>query len=351
MISELCSSINDFNLNEININTPDLTVEQVITQTHVKHNDIWNFRHRGDLFWSEKDNVVSLEGRVEFINKVSARILEIFPLKDTPITLVSLEAGGLLTEAYINERLVNLGYNNLSWRVIDFTYHKSYCQDVFREFKNSVNENIRVFTTEQAYFNKRIGDISLADGDKVQGKTVILNQCPPTIKSHVGYDSDCMLVKGWPLDHVDKANAIYVMIIQRGIKNLLTSVRDLLSGGQTLVAVNNMARCSLDKKGSCIIRCSPSDKGNFIQNKLQEIMASDYNTAKTAGKTLALSDIDKYCGDFLTCLSGSDLTGIKYYVSDCDVSRIKLYEHFNEGENSVIMASFDNDETSFGLQE
>ncbi|MCU1801578.1 MULTISPECIES: hypothetical protein [Pectobacterium] len=76
----------------------------------------------GDLSRIEDERGVSLNGRIDFINQVVSNVVNEMPSRDTPITFISLESGGLLTEFFIHDQLKKSGYDSLNWRVIDTGY-------------------------------------------------------------------------------------------------------------------------------------------------------------------------------------------------------------------------------------
>lgn len=105
------------------------------------------------------------------------------PLRDKPITLISLGSGGLLTESFINEKIKNSGYKDISWRIIEPDYQNNGYKLCREEVKKRVNDNIVAFTTEQKYLNKSLGHSVLAENDKNRGTVVVLAIDPPAILS------------------------------------------------------------------------------------------------------------------------------------------------------------------------
>ncbi|GKW40371.1 hypothetical protein PEC301879_02300 [Pectobacterium carotovorum subsp. carotovorum] len=95
-------------------------------KTNINHsnnrNTCCDSRHMGDLSRIEDERSVSLNGRIDFINQVVSNVVNEMPSRDTPITFISLESGGLLTEFFIHDKLKKSGYDSLNWRVIDTGY-------------------------------------------------------------------------------------------------------------------------------------------------------------------------------------------------------------------------------------
>jgi len=163
-----------------------LTTDYVMRDSNLRDTDSGcDARLIGNLSWIENEQVASLNSRIDFINKMTSHILEKIPLRDTPITLISLGSGGLLTEYFIHQQLENSGYQDINWRIIDSDYQNGGYENTRKEFREKVNGNVRAFTAEQAYLNKPLaeGDKKLAGNDRNRGAAVILAINPPTILS------------------------------------------------------------------------------------------------------------------------------------------------------------------------
>lgn len=228
-----------------------LTTDRVIKESYLKQDTLYNFRCMGHLSWIENEHIASLNGRIDFINKVASTIVETIPLRDTPITFISLGSGGLLTEYFINESLKNSGYKDLNWRIIDPDYQNNGYKQCRKEFKERINDNVMAFTTEQTYLNKPLGYGGLAENDKSRGATVVLSINPPTAladsSATVSYDPDCMLLGGMPVEDVRKANAIYLLVTQTDHKEMLNQVPHALSEGGKFFALDCALKCSINK--------------------------------------------------------------------------------------------------------
>lgn len=332
-----------------------LTTDRVIKESYLKQDMLYNFRFMGNLSWIENEHIASLNGRIDFINKVTSTIVETIPLKDTPITFISLGSGGLLTEYFINESLKNSGYKDLNWRIIDPDYQNNGYKQCRKEFKERVNDNVMAFTTEQTYLNKSLGHSGLAENDKNRGATVVLSINPPTAlagsSATVSYDPDCMLLGGMPVEDVRKANAIYLLVTQTDHKEMLNQVPHALSEGGKFFALDCALKCSINKQGNYEVSFSPSEKGRFIHNGTKPYLDSLRKISDLAQKKNELSDVDKVFDKYIEKLNNSGQSGIKFFVSDYDTSIIKLHDYFIDSNNKTLFASFDKNEISIERKE
>lgn len=332
-----------------------LTTDRVIKESYLKQDAPCNSRCMGHLSWVENEHIASLNGRIDFINKVTSNIVETIPLRDTSITLISLGSGGLLTETFINESLKNSGYKDLNWRIIDPDYQNNGYEQCRKEFKERVNGKVMAFTTEQTYLNKSIGHSGLAENDKNSGATVVLSIDPPTALSgssaEVSYDPDCMLLKGRPVEDVRKANGIYLLVTQTDYKEMLNQVPHALSEGGQVVALDCVLKCSINKKGNYEVSFSPSETGSFMNNGTKPYLDSLSKISDLSQKKIELSNVDKAFDKYIEKLNNSGQAGIKFFVSDYDTSIAKLYDYFIDSDNKTLFASFDKNQISFGRKE
>lgn len=333
-----------------------LTTDRVIQNSYLKQNDPCNSRFIGHLSWVENEHVASLNGRIDFINKMTSSIVETIPLRDTPITFISLGSGGLLTEFFINEQLKNSGYKDLNWRVIDPNYQNNGYEQCRKEFKERVgNNNVMAFTTEQTYLKKSLGHSGLAQNDKNRGATVVLSIDPPTAlsgsSSEVSYNPDCMILKGRPVEDVSKANGIYLLVTKTNYKDMLHQIPHALSEGRQLVALDCGLKCSINNQGNCEVNFSPSETGSFINNGTKPYLDSLSKIANQVQKKIELSNVDKSFDKYIEKLNGSGQSGIKFFVSDYDTSIVKLHDYFIDTNKKTLFASFDKNEISFERKE
>ncbi|QWA13665.1 hypothetical protein GTU79_14495 [Sodalis ligni] len=207
-----------------NVNMVPLTIKEILKMTSLRRGDTLNHRYMKHFSWVENEHS-SLNGRIEYINKTIAYIMKSIPLRESPVTLVSLGSGGLLTEWFIHQQLHKAGYRQLDWRVIDLDYQNGGYELCRKDFKvEAGNDNVKAFTTEQTYLSKSIGHGLLADIDKNQGPVVVLNISPPRAiadsSSAAVYDPDCMLIRGRPVEKAEKANGIYLLMASPEFKRI-----------------------------------------------------------------------------------------------------------------------------------
>ncbi len=328
-----------------------LTVGDVLKMTSLKHGDRLNHRCMRHFSWVENEHS-SLNGRIEYINKTTSRIIESIQLRESPVTLVSLGSGGLLTEYFLHQQLKNAGCRQLYWRVIDLDYQNDGYEPCRKDFKvEAGNENVKAFTTEQAYLRKSIDHKFLSDNDKNQGVVVVLNVSPPRAitnsSSSEGYDSDCMLIRGRPIEEAEKANSIYLLMASPASKKDLLNVKKALSEGDSIVHLDCALNCSVNSSGDVVVIHSPSPTGRALNEGIKPYVDKLGGVAKSVGRKIELFNLNKSLEGFVDGINNGGAFGIKFLVSDYDTSLVKLREHFLGGNNPVIFATFDNNESFF----
>lgn len=334
-----------------NYQAAPLTTERVIQNSCLTQKDQCSSRSMGHLSWGEYEHLASLHDRIDFINKVTSYITDKIPLRDTPITLISLGSGGLLTESFIDEQLKNSGYKDLNWRVIDPDYQNNGYAQCRNEFKQRVNNNVMAFTTEQAYLNESPGHYGLAENDKNHGATVILSIFPPTVLPEISCDPDSMVLKGRSVEDVSEANGIYLFVVPPNYKEMLDQIPLVLSEGSQLIVLNCALKCLINKQGNYEINVSPSETGRFINNGTKPYLDSLSKTSNPTQKKIELSHIGNAFDKYIEKLNNRDQLGMKFFISDYDVSIAKLQDYFIESNNKTLFASFDKNETSLKMNE
>lgn len=320
---------------------------QVQTETSLQQKGQNAVRFRDELFWFENDKIASLDERITFINKVTDEIFHTIPSKDMLITLISLGSGGLLTEAYIHQQLKQAGYKHIAWRMIDVFYSDKIFQKALKQFRTVVEDNCRAFTTEQAYFNKAIGQGSLVEDDKIRGEIIVLSINPPTLlEDPAGQQSGSagtLLFAGMPQSDHSKANAIFLLLANEKDKSVLDQRMEHLSNGKT-IAWSYGLKCYLDNNGRHVLTHSSTERGRQMYKAFAGYFAPSANiTPLTEAKT-TLDDIAMKADEFLTDLEPSGIIGQKYLTSDYDVSLLKLQNGFVGRPNPALFASFDKNE-------
>ncbi|XBS68036.1 hypothetical protein ABK905_14220 [Acerihabitans sp. KWT182] len=335
-----------------NVEVPPLTVRDVIKITRLAHGKMLNHRHFGNFSWVENEHS-SLNGRIDYLNKATMHIIESLSSRENPVTLVSLGSGGLLTEWFLHQQLKRAGFQKLNWRLIDVDYQKGGYEECLKDFKKKLEkEDVRAFITEQDYFNETIGHDNLKNNDKAQGAVVVLNIAPPrALKSSsalaAANDPDCMLVRGRPIQEVEKANGIYLFKASQTYKQDLLNVKQLLSDGDSIVHLDCALNCAVNNVGDVVVRHSPSQTGRALNEGIKPYLDKLEGIGKSLGRKIELHNLDKSLERFVADIIHSGEFGLKFLVSDYDTSLAKLREHFLDGNNPVLFATFDNNESSF----
>lgn len=338
---------------ESSIKTP-LNERYVINNSHLKCNEGMNFRHMGMLSWFENQDIASLKERVNFINNLTFEVVKNYPFKDKPITLISLGSGGLLMESFIHKSLNDNGYMDINWRVIDIGYLNNGFELCRKEFKENTDGKVKAFTTEQTYLKKQIDGKSLAEHDKSNGFTVMLSIDPPTaLSSEKKHEVDCMMVRGRPVDDIQKANAIYLLVTDKQYKDVLYEIPNALSGGDSVIATDSVLKCWININDSYEVCYSPSVSGRSINSSVCDYLKLENESAALSNKKMDLLNIDKVFERYLIDLTRNSegKSGIRFYVSDYDTSIKRLNDYFMENNHSgsVMFSSFSENTVRFDM--
>ena len=332
-----------------------LTTTDVLKTTYLKLDGAKSHRCLGNLSWSENELIASLHCRVYFVNRLLSSVIEMIPSRDIPITVVSLGAGGLLTEYYINEQLKNSGYEDISWRLIDLEYQKNGYDECRKEFKDRVTGDVMAFSTDQKYLNKLAGHGRLAEDDKRRGAVILLSIDPPNALSGLAAEAasapDCMLLRGSPVDDYSKANGIYLLVAQPAYKDLINKIPRELSVSGQVVSLDCALKCSIDKQGKYRVTYSPSRTGTLISEGSKPYLEALDEKSERDKKPYNLNDVNKALDKYLHKIISLNLYGVKFFVSDYDVSVGKLRDHFMSSANKVLFAALDMNEIHFVRKE
>ncbi len=330
---------------------PPLTIRSLLRDTYLDTGQEVNIRRKGELSWIENQNVASLTGRIEFINQLISYVIENIPQRNTPLTLVSMGSGGLLTEKFINQQLKKAGYSDIHWRMIDVDYQQNGYRPSRNEFRDKVEKNVLSFTSEQAYLNKNSGPTTLAVDDKFRGASIILSIDPPSPlegqEAATCDVSDCMLIRGRPVNDIKQANAIYLLVADKSRQDKLIQVHQHLTAGDHVVMMEGVLKCTLNSQSDCEVTFCPSSSGQALNRDVKPFLEYVHRVADQTGQKLKLKHIDKALGKYISSLENAGLAGIKFYVSDYDTSVTRLRQHFQNGNNPALFAAFENNQVRF----
>lgn len=333
---------------------PLIKHRDILRDTHIDTLGPVNIRRMGNLSWIENTNIASLAARLEFIHQLTSHIVENIPVKNTPLTLISVGSGGLLTERYIEQQLKKSGYQDISWRMIDLDYQQDGFRDSRKEFRESINKNTLAFTTEQAYLNKTNGHSLQAIEDRNHSASIILAIDPPSaLDGQAALEqatmSDCMMIRGRPVDDIKKANCIYLLASQKEYQPSLHLVQQALAEGNQMIMLSCVLKCILDQHNDCKVTFSPSSTGQLLNQDSRPFLDSVHRIAEQSGQKLELPHLDKALGKYLTSLDNVGMAGTKFFVSDYDTSLIQLQQHFQAGNNATLFAAFEHNQTRFQI--
>lgn len=308
--------------------TPRLTASHVEARTVLRNVGSVCERYLGTLSWVEDAQLASLPARVEFINRLCDHVTTTAIERDQPLTLVSLGAGCLLTEALIHDELRHAGYTDIRWRIID----AGYMNDGFRAarlgFIERVKEKVAAFTTEQAYFNKEVEGERLAMSDRAAGTSIVLCIDPPAspgMLDRIAPDADgesVIGVRGQVIEDVTKANAVALYI---GLTPQETRAA-LSAGAGKGCWTNCLLRLYIDG-GSIAVDTATGPMGDklrlMVEPHIQRAVAS-----VPAGQAVGLAHADRAAAAAARVFETIGQPAARAYVSDYDVACTHLRTHF-----------------------
>ncbi len=350
-----CTETSSYTHHSYNLPAPPLTTNHIINNSYLEKTCFGcESRIMGNLSWVENDEVASLNSRIDFINRTVSTIIETMPSQETPITLVSLGSGGLLTEYFIHQQLKTSGYQDINWRIIDADYKNGGLEDSRKEFRATVAGKVKAFTAEQAYLNKSPEENGekLATSDKQRGAVVVLSINPPTIlSSETAIDSSCISLRGSALQDASKANAIYLMAAVYSAKETVINGMNQMYSDIQIVTSDSLLKYSVNRQGNYEVSFSGSKPSTFIRNGAEVYLAALNQETHSENNKISLGDIDKALDKYISSLPAIGAYGMNIFVSDYDQSIIELNDFFTDSHNQILFASFDRNHTSFERKE
>lgn len=329
-----------------------LTPTSVMSQTHLRQHGRLLYRYQGSLFWCEHEDVSSLHSRVSYLNKVVNHIRQTMPCRDQPLTLISLGAGGLLMESYIHAQLQGDGYQDINWRVIDIEYGPNATQgclshrDSLDAFAEITAGKLAVYGSDQHYFNTFMGGDG-ATNDRNHGATVLLAIDPPTSVSQAmgtaGLDSQCMSVKGRPVEDIADANCLYLIASDPEHKAQVHQAMAALARGDHMVTLSSILTCHVNKFGGCEVVSTQSPRSLMMKAACTPLLEEAKTTqASTSALEMTLSDIRRAVERHVAARADEDDL---YYavccVSDYDVSLARLRDYIIDNPHSSLLATLE----------
>lgn len=337
-----------------------LSLADVIRDSAIEHATVsgvaLHFRVMNGLSWFEHDEIASLTARVGFINTLLTWIGARRPSPDEPITLVSLGAGGLLTEYLIHRQLTEAGFTSVHWRAIDTAYPHMYAENrsAFRQTfagspasSGAARHDFRIFTTDQAYLAKMTGDRQLAGDDRMDGLTIVLSVDPPTAlpegRGIPATGDECLQIRSVPVPDVTKANCVLLLRARTAYRDELEAVPKALADGGNVVVLNNAIQCSIGEAGEVRINCSRSAVSLDLARELGHRLAALQRPLGLA----SVDDVFRQYVDELARSPGRDMFGLHFAASDYDFGMANLRAFFRRGDKPVMIASLESNRPSF----
>lgn len=329
-----------------------LTPDAVMKQTHLRPHGHLVYRFQDRFFWCEHDDVSSLHSRVGYINKLVNHIRQTMPNRDQPLTLISLGAGGLLMESFIHMQLQGNGYQDINWRVIDVEYGPDGTQrclshsDSLDAFGALTAGKLAVYASDQRYFNTFMGG-SGGTNDRGRGATVLLGIDPPTSSSQVlgttCFDPHSVLVKGRPVEDINDANCLYLIVCDSEYKAHVHHAMAALARGDRVVTLGCIIKCHVNKFGRCEVLSTQSPRSLMMKEACTSFLEQAKTAqASTSALEMTLSDIKRAVERYVAAMADeNDLYYAVCCVSDYDVSMTRLRDYISDSPYSSLLASLE----------
>lgn len=330
-----------------------LTLRQVLKESYIEPEVLQNVRRMGPFSWFESQNLASLGHRVEFINKVTSQVLETIPLKDTPITLVSLGSAGLLSERLIDHQLKKAGYQDIQWRMIDCDYQHTNYKEALNAFEEKVNPEVLSYMTEQDYLSAtnpyaaRYG-ASQANFDRLRGATILLSIDPPTALDQSAISTanlvKYMTIRGRPMEDSSKANGIYLLISKDTQKSKLYKAYEGLLAGDKVVVSSCALKLELNAQNRCEIQHGQCDDGVQLNASVKPFINKMHDIARLLEQPISLEHVSKALDKYLAKIGKQGLIGRQFLVSDYDYSLKNLDAFLKDGAHPYLVGSLEKNE-------
>jgi hypothetical protein len=188
------------------------------------------------------DENASWRDRIAFVNRTVAQIDAKQLDRSSRVTLISPQAGGVLTEFLIDRQLRRLGFSDVQWRLIsrDPGYRPQYV-GAHEDFAKKVSvdcdsrSNVEVFDTVPQYLNSQAAIV-----DSNVGLTVLLEVDAPEFKdvpaSFIGGELHRpVIVRGCSTNYPTHANAGCLVIVPASRSEDLWGAVSSLVLGKTIV--------------------------------------------------------------------------------------------------------------------
>ena len=310
----------------------------------------FSYNRLGSLQLVEHPFIASRSTRIDFVNKVADAINSL--PQDLPVTVLSVGAGHLMTEQLINNQLPSGKKQNIKWRCIDPMYSATTnnARESRREFGTDKPE-VNAFSTSTAYLSKEKNGVNLANDDQA-GHIVILLADPPSIlpsqrsKLPPNILRQGKLIKGQALPDVEKCNTVLLSFHDKGQAGNAQgqSIKNSISNGK-IAFTTTAIKCHVTPAGDYIFDACPvvQDKTEVLKTIVQQ------HARKNPDKTPMANLASAMDGIVNTINSSGQQTAIKVVYSDYDRSVQELVEHSAWSKGSVVLAKFEDSQTSLTM--
>jgi hypothetical protein len=306
------------------------------------HDDPLLTSRMGGLSLVGEAPIAALKARVEFVDKLIDFIVDKQWSAQRPLTLISYGAGALLTEHMIHEGLLKQGYSQVRWRLIDTTYANGGLHEHRANFIHG-KADARAFTTEAAYFGKKVGQCQIAGADKTDGAVIVLliesQASIPAFSDSINAKPDYMRIQCIPIPDVKKANCIYLLAEAPG-KRHLAEMPAMLKTRKVAIALPDAVRCFIDYAGSNIyIKDSASANGKYMHEKIESAIL------KKASCLPTLAQFDKILEGVAKAMAQSHshpLSLMKFSAFDYAIGLFHLERYLAGSGNPVLFAALEN---------
>jgi hypothetical protein len=283
----------------------------------------------GDLTW---------EQRIQFVNSIVAKIDSEQPVRSWPVTLISLGAGGVLTEFLIDQQLRKAGYTDLRWRLIEADRRTEFA-DAYLDFAERLATatgrpaDLKHYFSEQQYLN-----CPSATADQAAGLRVLLEIDPPShadlpIAFPTAQLGQLVRVRGVRTDNLQHANAGCLIAVPARYADLIIQAESTLAGGEPIVFNGGFkfARTGSNAIGLSVCESHITAVVRAAFAAFVEPMAGIAAPSRPYGFTQMYRLLEAFVADYSS--RNAEFALRLMLVTDFDVSRTRLAESF-EGDNT-----------------
>lgn len=340
-------------------NKPDLpvplTVDYLLDMTYTVSFGTVKTRHLDKMYWYENTDTMMLETRVSFINQLMDNVREMRLPRRQPLTLISYDSAGFLTEYYLHLCLKQAGFGDVRWRLLDTGGNDKAGRQDFESFAAKTGASAALLVADRDYLYEGSGSGQIAVEDRAAGGTIILHHrvrpdFPPQpdfekIKAEGG-----LVLRGGYSSTGHGANSVYVFFsdgadmheTQKHIVNRRISEYGLyLKIAVKLTFIDN----------KFAIDCSDNEGGRLLKRALETTLSINhmpYAKKREEPPAMAPPAAPNHKMALLPKFSDAALTEYSYFkFKDYDITLESLHRFFRDGAHGCLFAALNENGFSF----